>query len=215
MARARAASRSARRRRTSARDPVDVLARRPAPSGRVGRRDQRLEGQPALDREDARARARRRIRTRRLAEVQVVGQPGVVEVVERLHGHGRSLARRPVARAMLAAVRAVVCSEFAPIDQLRIEERPDPEPGPGQGRGGRAGRGRELRRRAVRAGQVPDQAAAARSRRAARWPATSWPSATASTAWPSATGCWPCRGSAGSPPTSSWPPAASSRSPAR
>jgi NADPH2:quinone reductase len=29
-------------------------------------------------------------------------------------------------------VRAVVCSEFAPIDQLRIEERPDPEPGPGK-----------------------------------------------------------------------------------
>jgi NADPH2:quinone reductase len=30
-------------------------------------------------------------------------------------------------------VRAVVCSEFAPIDQLRIEERPDPSP-PGPGR---------------------------------------------------------------------------------
>jgi NADPH2:quinone reductase len=29
-------------------------------------------------------------------------------------------------------VRAVVCSEFAPIDQLRIEERPDPTPGPGK-----------------------------------------------------------------------------------
>jgi NADPH2:quinone reductase len=29
-------------------------------------------------------------------------------------------------------VRAVVCSEFAPIDQLRIEERPDPQPGPGK-----------------------------------------------------------------------------------
>ena len=29
-------------------------------------------------------------------------------------------------------MRAVVCSEFAPIDQLRIEERPDPEPGPGK-----------------------------------------------------------------------------------
>jgi NADPH2:quinone reductase len=29
-------------------------------------------------------------------------------------------------------VRAVVCSEFAPIDQLTIEERPDPEPGPGK-----------------------------------------------------------------------------------
>jgi NADPH2:quinone reductase len=29
-------------------------------------------------------------------------------------------------------VRAVVCSEFAPIDQLRIEERPDPEPAPGR-----------------------------------------------------------------------------------
>jgi NADPH2:quinone reductase len=29
-------------------------------------------------------------------------------------------------------VRAVVCSEFAPIDQLHIEERPDPEPGPGK-----------------------------------------------------------------------------------
>lgn len=33
---------------------------------------------------------------------------------------------------MLGAMRAVVCSEFAPIDQLRIEERPDPEPGPGK-----------------------------------------------------------------------------------
>ena len=29
-------------------------------------------------------------------------------------------------------MRAVVCSEFAPINQLRIEERPDPEPGPGK-----------------------------------------------------------------------------------
>lgn len=29
-------------------------------------------------------------------------------------------------------MRAVVCSEFAPIDQLRIEERPDPEAGPGK-----------------------------------------------------------------------------------
>jgi NADPH2:quinone reductase len=29
-------------------------------------------------------------------------------------------------------MRAVVCSEFAPIDQLRIEERPDPVPGAGK-----------------------------------------------------------------------------------
>ncbi len=29
-------------------------------------------------------------------------------------------------------MRAVVCSEFAPIDQLRIEARPDPKPGPGK-----------------------------------------------------------------------------------
>ncbi len=29
-------------------------------------------------------------------------------------------------------MRAVVCTEFAPIERLRIEERPDPEPGPGQ-----------------------------------------------------------------------------------
>lgn len=29
-------------------------------------------------------------------------------------------------------MRAVVCTEFAPIDQLVIEERPDPEPGPGK-----------------------------------------------------------------------------------
>lgn len=29
-------------------------------------------------------------------------------------------------------MRAVVCSEFAPIDRLTIEDRPDPEPGPGQ-----------------------------------------------------------------------------------
>jgi NADPH2:quinone reductase len=29
-------------------------------------------------------------------------------------------------------MRAVVCSEFAPIDQLRIEDRPDPTPGPGK-----------------------------------------------------------------------------------
>lgn len=29
-------------------------------------------------------------------------------------------------------MRAVVCSEFAPVDQLRVEERPDPEPGPDQ-----------------------------------------------------------------------------------
>jgi len=33
---------------------------------------------------------------------------------------------------MLRAMRAVVCSEFAPIDRLTIEERPDPEPGEGQ-----------------------------------------------------------------------------------
>src|SRR3954453_314916 len=29
-------------------------------------------------------------------------------------------------------MRAVVCHEFAPIDQLVVEERPDPEPGPGK-----------------------------------------------------------------------------------
>jgi NADPH2:quinone reductase len=29
-------------------------------------------------------------------------------------------------------MRAVVCNEFAPIDQLVIEERPDPDPGPGK-----------------------------------------------------------------------------------
>lgn len=29
-------------------------------------------------------------------------------------------------------MRAVVCREFAPIDQLVIEERPDPQPGPGK-----------------------------------------------------------------------------------
>lgn len=29
-------------------------------------------------------------------------------------------------------MRSVVCKEFAPIDQLVIEERPDPEPGPGK-----------------------------------------------------------------------------------
>ncbi len=29
-------------------------------------------------------------------------------------------------------MRAVVCQEFAPIDQLVVEERPDPSPGPGQ-----------------------------------------------------------------------------------
>ena len=29
-------------------------------------------------------------------------------------------------------MRAVVCQEFAPIDQLVVEERPDPEPAPGQ-----------------------------------------------------------------------------------
>ncbi len=33
---------------------------------------------------------------------------------------------------MLRGMRAVVCSEFAPIDRLTIEERPDPEPGPGK-----------------------------------------------------------------------------------
>lgn len=32
---------------------------------------------------------------------------------------------------MLGAVRAVVCQEFAPIERLVIQERPDPEPGPG------------------------------------------------------------------------------------
>ena len=30
------------------------------------------------------------------------------------------------------SVRAVVCQEFAPIDRLVIEERPDPQPGPGK-----------------------------------------------------------------------------------
>lgn len=29
-------------------------------------------------------------------------------------------------------MRAVVCHEFGPIEQLRVEPRPDPEPGPGQ-----------------------------------------------------------------------------------
>jgi len=29
-------------------------------------------------------------------------------------------------------MRAVVCSEFAPIDRLQVEERPDPSPGPGK-----------------------------------------------------------------------------------
>ncbi len=29
-------------------------------------------------------------------------------------------------------MRAVVCSEFAPIDQLHLAERPDPQPGPGK-----------------------------------------------------------------------------------
>lgn len=29
-------------------------------------------------------------------------------------------------------MRAVVCSEFAPVDRLRVAERPDPEPGPGE-----------------------------------------------------------------------------------
>jgi NADPH2:quinone reductase len=29
-------------------------------------------------------------------------------------------------------MRAVVCTEFGPIDQLALEDRPDPEPGPGQ-----------------------------------------------------------------------------------
>jgi NADPH2:quinone reductase len=33
---------------------------------------------------------------------------------------------------MLPVMRAVVCTEFAPIDQLVIEERPDPSPGPGK-----------------------------------------------------------------------------------
>jgi NADPH2:quinone reductase len=32
---------------------------------------------------------------------------------------------------MLLPVRAVVCQEFAPIDQLVLEDRPDPQPGPG------------------------------------------------------------------------------------
>src|SRR5690606_30553669 len=30
------------------------------------------------------------------------------------------------------AMRAVVCSEFAPLDRLTVEERPDLEPGPGR-----------------------------------------------------------------------------------
>ncbi|MCU1352249.1 MAG: NADPH:quinone oxidoreductase family protein [Acidimicrobiales bacterium] len=30
------------------------------------------------------------------------------------------------------AMRAVVCHQFAPVDQLVIEDRPDPEPGPGR-----------------------------------------------------------------------------------
>lgn len=33
---------------------------------------------------------------------------------------------------MLGPMRAVVCSAFAPVDQLRVEEQPDPEPGPDQ-----------------------------------------------------------------------------------
>ena len=124
---------------------------------------------------------------------------------------GRSIANLPCS----VAVRAVVCHEFAPIDQLVVEERPDPEPGPGQGGGRRAGGGRELRRRAVRPGQVPDQAAAAvhAGRRGGR--RRGGGRRGRRRAWRSATACWPCRGWAGSPPTSSWRPAASSRSRAR
>src|SRR5690349_1858475 len=33
---------------------------------------------------------------------------------------------------MLPRMRAVVCNEFAPIDRLVVEERPDPSPGPGK-----------------------------------------------------------------------------------
>src|SRR5215207_5167749 len=43
-------------------------------------------------------------------------------------GTAQSLARPCHAPGM----RAVVCTEFAPIDRLVIEERPDPTPGPGK-----------------------------------------------------------------------------------
>jgi len=39
---------------------------------------------------------------------------------------------RPANHAMLPPMRAVVCTEFAPIDRLAVEERPDPAPGPGK-----------------------------------------------------------------------------------
>jgi len=45
--------------------------------------------------------------------------------------HDRRCRRVPGA-CHARAMRAVVCTDFAPLDQLVIEERPDPEPGPGQ-----------------------------------------------------------------------------------
>ena len=95
--------------------------------------------------------------------------------------------------------------EFAPIDQLVVEERPDPEPGPGQGRGRRAGGGRELRRRPVRAGQVPDQAAAALHAGRWRWPATSWRRRRRRRRGGRRPRAGHAAGSAASRPTSSWP----------
>ena len=76
----------------------------------------------------------------------VAAFPGVVAGSARCgpepHPPGPDRRRTPettVADGRLAAMRAVVCNEFGPLDTLVVEERPTPEPGEGHG-GGRRGR---------------------------------------------------------------------------
>ena len=54
----------------------------------------------------------------------VADSESVCPIAAGSHTHGIS--------GRLRRMRAVVCQEFAPIDQLVLEERPGPEPGPGQ-----------------------------------------------------------------------------------
>ena len=66
--------------------------------------------------------------------------------------------RTAIVRLVSRTVRAVVCTELGPLDNVVIEERATPAPGRGPGGRGRAGRRRELRRRAHLPGSLPDEA---------------------------------------------------------
>ena len=72
---------------------------------------------------------------------------------------------------MSRAVRAVVCTELGPLDNVVVEERGTPRARARPGGRGRARRRGELRRRAHLPGPLPDEAGRALSSRAGRSPA--------------------------------------------